>query len=102
ALLLAIGSGAPAAIAFAAFFGTGQGLAHIIRGAIPLAIFGADGYGRLTGNLGFFRILVTACAPVTIAAVSDAVGNRWAITAIVAMAAISLLALLPLRRYATA
>ena len=102
ALLLAIGSGAPAAIAFAAFFGTGQGLAHIIRGAIPLAIFGADGYGRLTGNLGFFRILVTACAPVTIAAVSDAVGNRWAIAAIVAMAAISLLALLPLRRYATA
>ncbi|MEZ5872612.1 MAG: MFS transporter [Nitratireductor sp.] len=100
ALLLAIGFGAPAAIAFAALFGTGQGLAHIIRGAIPLALFGPDGYGQLTGNLGFFRILVTASAPVAIAAISDANGNRMAIIAIIAMAAVAFLALLPLRRYA--
>ena len=100
AMLLAIGFGSATAIVFAAFFGTGQGLAHIIRGAIPLAIFGADGYGRLTGNLGFFRILVTACAPVAIAAISDSMGNAVAVLAVVAMASVSFLALLPLRRYA--
>lgn len=96
AFLFAISIGAPAAIAFAIFFGTGQGLAHIIRGSIPLALFGPVGYGRLTGNLGFVRIVFTALAPFAIAWISDVAGSSIAIATITIIAAISLLALLPL------
>ncbi|WP_156892424.1 MFS transporter [Salaquimonas pukyongi] len=100
ALMFAFAFGVPAAIAFAVFFGAGQGLAHIIRGAVPLYLFGAQGYGRLTGNLGFFRILVTASAPFAIAWVSDVGGNRWGIAAIVLAGLVAVLPLLPLMRHA--
>jgi MFS family permease len=99
AFLLAIGLGAPAAIAFALFFGCGQGLAYIVRGAIPLAIFGARGFGTLTGKLHSVRIVATAAAPVSVAVASDGLGNQAAIAVIVAVAAVGVAALLPLLRY---
>ena len=34
------------AIAFAVFYGAGQGLTSIVRGVLPLHYFGAAGYGR--------------------------------------------------------
>lgn len=102
AFMFAFAFGAPAAILFAAFYGAGQGLAHIIRGAVPLHLFGPQGYGRLTGNLGFFRILVTASAPFAIALASDLAGNSVAITAILAVALLAFLPLLPLMRHARA
>ena len=101
ALMFAFVLGMPAAIAFAAFFGAGQGLAHIIRGAVPLYLFGAQGYGKLTGNLGFFRILVTASAPFAIAWISDLGGNRLGIAAIAAAGLLAFLPVIPLLRYAS-
>ncbi|MFZ1815757.1 MAG: MFS transporter [Rhizobiaceae bacterium] len=100
AFLLAIGLGWFTAILFAIFFGTGQGLAHIVRGAVPLALFGPTGYGRLTGNLGFVRILATASAPFLVALLSDTFSNQVSILFVAAVAAISMLALLPLASYA--
>ena len=102
ALMFAFAFGTPAAIAFAIFFGAGQGLVHIIRGAVPLYLFGAQGYGKLTGNLGFFRILVTASAPFAIAWVSDLGGNQLGIAAIVAASLLAFLPVIVLLRYAGA
>ena len=39
------------AAAFALMFGGANGLVTITRGAVPLALFGASGYGRLMGRL---------------------------------------------------
>ena len=35
-------------------FGAANGLVTIARGAVPLALFGADGYGRLIGRIAGF------------------------------------------------
>jgi hypothetical protein len=101
ALLFFIAAGPAAAAAFALFYGAGQGLAYVIRGAIPLALFGPQGYGALTGRLNAVRIALSAAAPFAVAAVSDAAGNAAAIAAILAAAAIgaaALVVLLPLAR----
>jgi len=99
AFLFAIGLGATAAVAFALFFGAGQGLAYIVRGAIPLAIFGEQGYGALTGKLHSVRIVAAAAAPVAVALASDHFGNSAAIAVVVAVAAVGVAALLPLLPY---
>lgn len=95
-LLFLVFAGEAAAIAFAIIYGMGQGLTYIIRGQIPLALFGAGGYGKLTGDLAFIRIAVSAAAPVTVAIISDLFGNIAAITVMTLVAALSALALLPL------
>ena len=51
ALLALFGISTPTAAAFALMFGGANGLVTIARGAVPLALFGAGGYGRLMGRL---------------------------------------------------
>lgn len=96
AMLFALPLGPGAAIAFALFFGAGQGLANIVRGAVPLAIFGPAGYATLIGNLGAVRIALTAAAPVAVAFVADRHGDAAGIALILAAALVSLAALLAL------
>ncbi len=58
--------GAPAiypAMAFAVIFGAGQGLSYVIRGILPLQIFGRKGYGELTGWFNSARLYVASGAP---------------------------------------
>ena len=43
--------GAPAAVAFVMLHGAGNGMLTIARGTLPLALFGAAGYGLRTGIL---------------------------------------------------
>jgi MFS family permease len=50
AVILAI-VGAPAAVAFVMLHGGGNGIMTIARGTLPLALFGAAGYGLRTGIL---------------------------------------------------
>jgi predicted MFS family arabinose efflux permease len=51
AVVLILTLGAPAASFFTIVFGAGNGLLTIARGVLPLAIFGAQGYGALQGML---------------------------------------------------
>ena len=44
--------GGPAAIVFAIFHGTGNGILTIARGTLPLAIFGPQNYGYRLGIIG--------------------------------------------------
>ena len=55
--------GAPAAAAFAIFYGAGNGLLTIARGTVPLAVFGPYGYGERTGLLGAPARAAQALAP---------------------------------------
>lgn len=101
ALLLLLG-GAPSTgwgIAFALAFGTGQGLAFIVRGILPLQAFGRAVYGTVTGRLNGVRLFFTALAPFVLSLVLEQAGPPMALllligvglTGTVAMIAIALI-----------
>jgi MFS family permease len=50
-------------ICFAVLLGTGGGLSSIVRGAVPVALFGPDGLGLRLGKLAAIRNLLGASAP---------------------------------------
>jgi predicted MFS family arabinose efflux permease len=66
--------GAPAAAAFAVFYGAGNGLLTIARGTVPLAVFGPVGYGERTGLLGMPARAAQALAPLLFGLLLDAMG----------------------------
>ncbi|TVP72948.1 MAG: MFS transporter [Rhodobacteraceae bacterium] len=76
AALQLAGLGLALAVAFALIFGAGQGLASIVRGAVPLALFGAEGYGRRLGHLAAMRNLTMAAAPFAFALSAESLGLR--------------------------
>ena len=92
--LLAIG------ILFGVLMGCGQGLNSIVRGVLPLYFFGAEGYGKLTGNLSFPRIVCGAVAPVFVVFVQDHFGLTTALVALAVVAFTGLLTVLALARLA--
>lgn len=85
--------GMVSAVLFAALFGFGQGLASIVRGALPLALFGAVGYGVMLGRLAAVRQVAAASAPAAFAVVIHEAPPFLSMTA---MAVIGLAALMPL------
>jgi MFS family permease len=52
-----------AALSFTLLFGVANGLVTIMRGAVPLALFGAAGYGEVLGVLATPYLLLAAVAP---------------------------------------
>ena len=48
---------------FAVFFGLSQGLTSIVRGTVPLALFGREGYAARLGDLASLRLVITSAAP---------------------------------------
>jgi hypothetical protein len=61
------------AFAFTMLFGISNGLVTIVRGAVPLALFGAKGYGTVLGILATPYLLLAALAPAAFALVVE----RW-------------------------
>jgi hypothetical protein len=55
--------GAPAAVVFALLHGTGNGIMTIAKGTLPLALFGAQGYGARQGWLALPAQALQAFAP---------------------------------------
>lgn len=86
------------AIAFAVFYGAGQGLTSIVRGVLPLHYFGAAGYGRTMGTLASTRIVASAIAPVSVIWLNETVGPSAALAALAGMACLAVLATLALTR----
>ena len=62
------------AAVFAVIYGGSNGLVTIVRGTLPLALFGAGGYARLLGRIARPVLIVGAAAPFTIGAAIDAGG----------------------------
>ena len=73
ALLLIAPGSLPAVIGFTVLIGASQGVVTIVRGALPLALFGAAGYGAVLGLLAAPILVVSALAPTLFAFVVD----RW-------------------------
>jgi len=86
------------AAAFALMFGGANGLITITRGAVPLALFGASGYGRLVGRLAGPFLLVQAVAPLVMAFVVDRASDPAALTLAAAFAATALICFVLIRR----
>jgi len=98
ALLWAFGFSAPVAAAFAVMFGVANGLCTIARGAVPLALFGPAGYGRIIGRIARPSLVITAIAPVVIAFVAERASDPVALGVAAGFATVSLLCFSLVRR----
>jgi MFS family permease len=73
-LLLLTGTGSlPMVVAFTLLMGASQGVITIVRGAVPLALFGAKGYGAVLGAIATPVLVVNAASPTAFAWIVD----RW-------------------------
>lgn len=98
-LLLALfGFALPAAIAFSILFGAANGLLTIARGAVPLALFGASGYGRVLGRIAKPFQVMQAVAPLALAFVVERSGDAPALAVTAAFGVVSLICLIAIRR----
>jgi len=97
-MLALLGVSVPVAAAFALMFGGANGLVTITRGAVPLALFGAQGYGRLMGRLAGPFLLVQAAAPLVMAFVIDRASDFAALALACAFAAAALGCFVVIRR----
>ncbi len=70
-VLLGGGGGFMIALCFTILFGIANGLLTIVRGAVPLALFGTNGYGRVMGLLATPYLLMNATAPVLLTALVE-------------------------------
>lgn len=75
ALLLLI-FGAPLAVLFTALHGANIGLMTIVKGTLPLALFGPAGFGRRAGMLEAPSRIAQALAPVAFGLMLDAWGAQ--------------------------
>jgi hypothetical protein len=66
--------------------GAAQGVITIVRGAVPLALFGAQGYGTVLGLIATPILLVNACAPALFALAVDRFGQQRALYALLGCA----------------
>ncbi|MFC7737400.1 MFS transporter [Roseomonas sp. GCM10028921] len=98
AAALGLGSGgALAPVAFAVIHGAGNGMLTIVRGTLPLALFGAQGYGARQGILLAPMRLLQALAPLAFGLALERVG-LGALWLYAGVGLISLFALMALRR----
>jgi len=93
-----LGFSVPVAIAFAVMFGAANGLMTIARGAVPLALFGAAGYGRLLGRIAKPFQIMQAVAPVILAFIIERGSDFAGLVLTGTCALIALACLLTIRR----
>jgi len=92
-VLLAAGASWMTAATFTAIFGLSNGLVTVVRGAVPLALFGAKGYGTILGIIATPVLLFNALSPMLFAFIIDAWSYRvgtWILLAIAIASTISM------------
>jgi len=73
-LLLLLGTASlPMVVAFTLLMGASQGVITIVRGAVPLALFGPKGYGAVLGAIATPVLVISAASPTAFAWIVD----RW-------------------------
>jgi hypothetical protein len=72
-LLLVSPNSLPLVVAFTLIMGASQGVITIVRGALPLALFGAQEYGAVLGRIATPVLVVNAASPTVFAWSVD----RW-------------------------
>jgi len=88
-LLLLAGGNFHALLAFTLLMGASQGVITIVRGALPLALFGPAGYGAVLGLVATPILIVIAAAPTLFALLIDRWGWQAAEGVLLATAAAS-------------
>lgn len=97
-MLVFLGISTGTAAAFALMFGGANGLVTITRGAVPLALFGASGYGRLMGRLAAPFLLMQSAAPLVMAFVVERASDPAALAVAASFASIALICFITIRR----
>ena len=97
-MLVLLGVSTATAAAFALMFGGANGLITITRGAVPLALFGASGYGRLMGRLAGPFLLVQAAAPFIMAFMIERTSDLGALSLAAGFALVALVCFILIRR----
>lgn len=93
ALLLVSGMTATLAGLFAIAYGVGMGLSSIVRGTVPLQLFGPAGYGAMLGKLSAPGLAIKAAAPLAFAILIERAGQVPSILLLIAFSAIAAIAL---------
>ena len=70
-------------VAFTLLVGASQGVITIVRGAVPLALFGAQGYGTVLGLIATPILIVNAFSPAVFALLVDQFGWQTSLYALV-------------------
>lgn len=79
-----------------ALYGAGNGILTIARGTLPLALFGADGYGTRMGQLARPMLIAQAAGPVAAAFALERFGSIPLLVGMCALIAISFITSLAL------
>jgi hypothetical protein len=79
-------------------FGMANGLITIARGAVPLALFGAAGYGHLVGRIAGPGLVMQAAAPLVLAFVAERATDPAVLAVVATFALISFLGFVAVRR----
>ena len=77
-------------------FGIGFGIWSIARGTLPLALFGAEGYGLVMGKLARPVLIAQALAPAVGAIAIDRLGSNGALMSLFGICALNTLLMLAL------
>lgn len=97
-LLALLGISPSIAAAFAILFGITNGLITIARGTVPLALFGAEGYGRTVGRIAGPSLAMQAAAPLVVAFAIERGSDPAGLGLIAGVAAVAFTGLLLVRR----
>jgi len=93
-VLLLLGQGnLHAILVFTLLMGASQGVITIVRGAVPLALFGAAGYGAVLGLIATPILIVNAASPTLFALIVDHWGWRTGEIVLIVCAATSWMAI---------
>ena len=75
-ILMASGASFTIAVIFILVLGASNGLVTIVRGAVPLHLFGTEGYGAILGLLATPYLILNAVAPTAFALIIDTMGPK--------------------------
>ena len=81
-LLLGMQGEIAIAIGFAILFGLGSGITSIVRGTVPLVLFGSAHYGRVLGKMALVRLVLNAAAPFSFAYLLEQYGASPALLSV--------------------
>jgi Major Facilitator Superfamily len=98
ALLAFFGVSVAAAASFALLFGAANGLLTVARGTVPLALFGAPGYGGIVGRIAGPFLAMQSVAPLALAFVAEQVSDGAALMVVAVFGALALACFAMLRR----
>ncbi len=97
AAMAVFGLSAFIAATFVMLLGLCNGLMTLARGTVPLALFGASGYGRLVGRIAGPALIVQSAAPLVVAFVVERASDHAAMAVAAALAVVALACFLAVR-----